>query len=29
MTNPFQSMLDAQCQHFLSDATKSYEWRID
>lgn len=29
MTNPFQSMLDAQREHFLSDATKSYEWRID
>jgi aldehyde dehydrogenase (NAD+) len=29
MTNPFQSKLDAQREHFLSDATKSYEWRID
>lgn len=29
MTNSFQSMLDAQREHFLSDATKNHEWRID
>lgn len=29
MTNPFQSLLDRQRDHFFSDATKSYEWRID
>lgn len=29
MTNPFQSVFDAQREHFLSDATKSFEWRID
>lgn len=29
MTNPFQSILDAQQANFLSDATKSYAWRID
>lgn len=28
MTNPFQSMLDAQREHFLTDATTSYERRI-
>lgn len=29
MTNPFQSILDVQRAHFFTDATKSYEWRID
>jgi aldehyde dehydrogenase (NAD+) len=29
MPNKFQSILDAQKQHFLSDETKSYAWRID
>lgn len=29
MPNPFQPILDAQREHFLSDATKSYHWRID
>jgi aldehyde dehydrogenase (NAD+) len=29
MTNRFQSMFDTQREHFLSDATKSYNWRID
>lgn len=29
MSNPFQPLLDTQREHFLSDATKSYEWRID
>ncbi|WP_448950330.1 aldehyde dehydrogenase family protein [Labrys neptuniae] len=29
MANRFQPLLDAQRGHFLSDATKSYEWRID
>jgi aldehyde dehydrogenase (NAD+) len=29
MTNRFQSLFDAQKEHFFSDATKSYEWRID
>jgi aldehyde dehydrogenase (NAD+) len=29
MTNKFQAPFDAQREHFLSDATKSYEWRID
>lgn len=29
MANPFQSILDAQRDQFLSDATKSYDWRID
>jgi aldehyde dehydrogenase (NAD+) len=29
MTNRFQSLFDVQREHFLSDATKSYEWRID
>ncbi|WP_181179969.1 hypothetical protein [Mesorhizobium sp. B2-1-3A] len=29
MTNPFQSLLDIQREHFLSDATRSYEWRLD
>ncbi|HEX7804080.1 MAG TPA: aldehyde dehydrogenase family protein [Pseudoxanthomonas sp.] len=29
MTNRFQSLLDAQKSRFLSDATKSYEWRIE
>ncbi|WP_263627380.1 hypothetical protein [Paraburkholderia sp. XV] len=28
MTNPFQSILDAQREHFLTDATKRYDWRI-
>lgn len=29
MTNPFQSVLDAQRGHFLRDATKGHAWRID
>lgn len=29
MTNRFQPILDAQKARFLTDATKSYEWRID
>jgi aldehyde dehydrogenase (NAD+) len=29
MDNRFQPLLDAQREHFLTDATKSYEWRID
>lgn len=29
MANRFQSLFDTQKEHFLSDATKSYEWRID
>lgn len=29
MTNRFQSLFDVQREHFLGDATKSYEWRID
>jgi aldehyde dehydrogenase (NAD+) len=29
MVNRFQSLLDAQRANFLSDATKSYEWRVD
>jgi aldehyde dehydrogenase (NAD+) len=29
MTNRFQSLFDAQREHFLSDATKSHDWRID
>ena len=29
MTNRFQSLFDLQRVHFLSDTTKSYEWRID
>ena len=29
MSNPFESLLDAQKTRFLSDVTKSYEWRID
>ncbi len=29
MTNRFQPILDAQRSRFLTDATKSYEWRID
>lgn len=29
MDNRFQSILDAQRSQFLSDATKSYDWRID
>lgn len=29
MTNPFQSIFDVQKEHFYTDATKSYEWRID
>lgn len=29
MANPFQPILDLQREHFLNDATKSYEWRID
>jgi len=29
MTNRFQPLFDVQREHFLSDATKSYEWRID
>ncbi|WP_158884565.1 aldehyde dehydrogenase family protein [Rhodanobacter sp. L36] len=29
MTNKFQTLLDAQRAHFLSDETKSYAWRID
>lgn len=29
MANRFQSLFDAQREHFLTDATKSYEWRVD
>lgn len=29
MTNKFHGLLDAQREHFLSDATKGYDWRID
>lgn len=29
MTNPFQSILATQREHFLTDATKSYDWRIN
>lgn len=29
MTNRFQSILDVQKTHFHSDATKSYDWRIE
>ena len=29
MTNPFQSLIDIQSEHLLSDATRSYEWRLD
>lgn len=29
MANRFQSILDAQQLHFLTDATKAREWRID
>lgn len=29
MTNKFQSVLNAQQSYFLTDATKSFEWRID
>src|SRR5690606_10509196 len=29
MGNRFQSIFDAQKAHFLADATKSYEWRIE
>ena len=29
MTNPFQPLLDRQRQHFLTDATKSLDWRRD
>ncbi|MCZ0735180.1 aldehyde dehydrogenase family protein [Phreatobacter sp. AB_2022a] len=29
MTNGFQQIFDAQKDHFLTDATKSYAWRID
>ncbi|AZD61888.1 Aldehyde dehydrogenase [Pseudomonas chlororaphis subsp. aurantiaca] len=29
MTNKFQSILDVQKTHFLTDVTKPYEWRID
>ncbi|MBN8885564.1 MAG: aldehyde dehydrogenase family protein [Rudaea sp.] len=29
MANRFQALLDAQREHFLSDATKPYAWRID
>ncbi|MBS0515522.1 MAG: aldehyde dehydrogenase family protein [Proteobacteria bacterium] len=29
MANRFQLLFDAQREHFLGDATKSYEWRID
>jgi len=29
MANKFQGILDTQKAHFLSDATKSYDWRID
>lgn len=29
MANRFQALFDAQQAHFLSDATKSLEWRID
>lgn len=29
MANPFQSILDAQREHFLSDATRGYDWRIN
>jgi len=29
MTNSFQPLLGAQREHFLTDATKSYDWRID
>lgn len=29
MANRFQSLFETQREHFLSDATKPYEWRID
>lgn len=29
MTNRFQSFFDVQSEHFLSDATKGHDWRID
>ncbi|RDJ19761.1 aldehyde dehydrogenase family protein [Bosea caraganae] len=29
MSNRFQPLLDAQREHFLTDATKSYDWRMD
>ncbi|MFK4821908.1 aldehyde dehydrogenase family protein [Ochrobactrum quorumnocens] len=29
MTNRFQPLFDTQREHFLSDTTKSYDWRID
>lgn len=29
MANQFQSLFDAQREHFLSDATKSHDWRVD
>jgi len=29
MTYRFQSMFDVQREHFLSDVTRSHEWRID
>lgn len=29
MTNPFKPLLDRQREHFLTDATKSLDWRLD
>lgn len=29
MANRFQSLFDVPREHFLSDATKSHDWRID
>lgn len=29
MTNPFEPLLDRQREHFLTDATKSLDWRLD
>ncbi len=29
MPNPFEPLVEAQRAHFLTDATKSYDWRID
>ncbi|SNT64489.1 aldehyde dehydrogenase (NAD+) [Tardiphaga sp. OK246] len=29
MTNRFQHLFELQREHFLSDATKSHDWRVD
>lgn len=29
MANPFQPLIDRQREHFLTDATKSFDWRLD